>query len=185
MSLIYCCFLWRRLQEGGNCWDDASLMSCRRGLRRERRRDLTAVNSDRHKSDLCARYGVAVVLPGIGRILPASELESSRVSMNTRNHFDLWTLVVIVLTLGLFLVALFVKGLTHDVFLEAGVFLVSVKLILLAHKNNASNDAIQRKLDEIHSALQSLRRTGGSAGGTQRSGSHSDDAQLLRSESRD
>jgi hypothetical protein len=94
--------------------------------------------------------------------------------MNTRNHFDPWSLVVIILTLALFLIALFAKGLTHDLLLEAGVFLVSVKLILLGYKNNASNGSIQQKLDEIYSAVQNLGPTGAPAsrarnGGTQRS----------------
>jgi hypothetical protein len=81
--------------------------------------------------------------------------------MNARNHFDPWSLLVIVFTLGLFLIALFTKGITHDLLLEAGVFLVSVKLILMGYKNSASNDSIQQKLDEIHSAVQDLGRTRG------------------------
>jgi hypothetical protein len=81
--------------------------------------------------------------------------------MNTGNHFDPWSLLVIVITLGLFLIALFTRGFTHDLLLEAGVFLVSVKLILMGYKNSASNDSIQQKLDEIRSAVQSLERTHG------------------------
>jgi hypothetical protein len=105
--------------------------------------------------------------------------------MKTRNHFDLWALVVIVLTLGLFLIALFVKGLTHDLLLEAGVFLVSVKLILMGYKNSASNGSIQQKLDEIYLAVQNLGPTHGAASGMQWNGSRSDDAQPLRGESPD
>jgi hypothetical protein len=44
--------------------------------------------------------------------------------------------VVIALTLILFVVALLIKGFTHDLLLEADVFLVSVKLILMSHKNS-------------------------------------------------
>ncbi len=44
-------------------------------------------------------------------------------------HIDSWSWVVIAITLVLFLVALFLKGLSHDLLLEAGVFLISVKLI--------------------------------------------------------
>jgi len=33
-------------------------------------------------------------------------------------------------------VALFTKGFTHDILLEAGVLLVSVKLIIMAYKNS-------------------------------------------------
>ncbi len=46
-------------------------------------------------------------------------------------HFDTPTVIVIIVTFVLFAVALFVKGFTHDLLLEAGVFLVSVKLMLL------------------------------------------------------
>jgi hypothetical protein len=104
--------------------------------------------------------------------------------MNTRNHFDPWSLVVIVLTLGLFLIALFTKGLTHDLLLEAGVFLVSVKLILAGYKNSASNGAIQQKLDQIYSAVQNLRPAPGADSGMQRR-SCSDGTQPLRGESGD
>jgi hypothetical protein len=48
---------------------------------------------------------------------------------------DIPTIVVIVLTLGLFIVSLFVKGFTHDLLLESGVFLVSTKLILMSFSN--------------------------------------------------
>ena len=43
--------------------------------------------------------------------------------------------IVIILTIALFLAALALKGFTHEILLEAGVFLVSTKLILMARKN--------------------------------------------------
>ncbi len=76
--------------------------------------------------------------------------------MDTRRHFDAWSLVVMAITLVLFLAALFAKGLTHDLLLEAGVFLVSVKLILMAYKNSVASAGMQEKLDEIHAALRRL-----------------------------
>jgi hypothetical protein len=94
--------------------------------------------------------------------------------MNARNHFDPWSLLVILFTLVLFLIALFTKGITHDLLLEAGVFLVSVKLILMGYKNSASNDSIEQKLDEIRSAVQNLGRTHGPDGAMQPTGSRSD-----------
>ena len=60
-----------------------------------------------------------------------------------RKHFDLGSLIVIVITFILFAVALFTKGFTHDLLLESGVFLVSVKLILMAYKSSV--DAIELK----------------------------------------
>ena len=63
------------------------------------------------------------------------------------NHFDLGSLVVIVITFILFVLALFTKGLTHDLLLEAGVFLVSVKLILMAYKNSVSSKELLKELN--------------------------------------
>jgi hypothetical protein len=51
-------------------------------------------------------------------------------------HFDFGSIIVIAITLILFVAALFFKGFTHDLLLEAGVFLVSVKLIMMAYNNS-------------------------------------------------
>jgi hypothetical protein len=64
-----------------------------------------------------------------------------------------WTVTIIVLTFGLFAAALFFNGFTHDVLLEAGVFLVSVKLILMAKENSATEARIEKQLDEIKEML--------------------------------
>ena len=74
--------------------------------------------------------------------------------MDTRKHFDTWSLLVIAITLILFVAALFTKGFTHDLLLEAGLFLVSVKLILMAYKSSVATAMLQQKLDEIHAAVQ-------------------------------
>jgi len=58
------------------------------------------------------------------------------------------------ITLILFVAALFTKGFTHDLLLEAGVFLVSVKLILMAYKNSVATANVQEKLDKIQATLQ-------------------------------
>jgi hypothetical protein len=47
---------------------------------------------------------------------------------------DPWALIIIVMTLVLFLLALILQGFNHDRLLEAGGFLVSAKLILMAKK---------------------------------------------------
>jgi hypothetical protein len=79
------------------------------------------------------------------------------------NHLDPWSAVVIVLTLVLFLTALFIKGFTHEMLLEAGVFLVSVKLILMGYKNHLSTLAADARLRQIESLLQEMQgRTSGS-----------------------
>ncbi len=66
-----------------------------------------------------------------------------------------WTLLVIAMTLGLFLAALVLTGFTHDLLLEAGVFLVSVKLILMASKNAETESRLERHLIEIKELLAS------------------------------
>lgn len=66
---------------------------------------------------------------------------------------DRGSLLVAAITLGLFIAALFTKGLSHDLFLEAGVFLVSVKLIIMAYRNSVSVGQLDRKLDTILSKL--------------------------------
>ena len=75
---------------------------------------------------------------------------------NIKDQFDGWSWVVILTTLILFVAALFEKGLTHDLLLEAGVFLVSVKLILMSYKNGVTADSIQKKLGDIQAALARL-----------------------------
>ena len=70
---------------------------------------------------------------------------------------DFGTLATIILTLGLFIAALFVKGLTHDLLLEAGVFLVSVKLVLMSYKSGVAADAIRFELTAIRRTLQAER----------------------------
>jgi hypothetical protein len=67
---------------------------------------------------------------------------------------DTGTVAVTLTTLFLFIAALFFKGITHDLFLEAGVFLVSIKIILMTYKNSVSVKSMQEKLDGILAALK-------------------------------
>ena len=64
-------------------------------------------------------------------------------------HFDMGSLIVIAITFCLFVMALFFTGLTHALLLEAGVFLVSVKLILMAYKSSVSSAHIESEFQEI------------------------------------
>jgi hypothetical protein len=73
-----------------------------------------------------------------------------------RKHFDVWSMVVIALTLILFIVALFIQGLTHELLLEAGVFLVSVKLILMSYKNSVLAVETEKRLEQIHDLLRAM-----------------------------
>jgi hypothetical protein len=62
---------------------------------------------------------------------------------------DTGTVSVIVVTFGLFLLAIFMKGIGKDLLLEAGVLMVSVKLIMMSFKNAAESQAIREDLDRI------------------------------------
>ncbi len=70
-----------------------------------------------------------------------------------KSHFDTPTLITILITLVLFIAALFTKGFTHDLLLEAGVFLVSVKLILMGYRNSVAVNTI---LEEIRISREAL-----------------------------
>jgi len=72
-------------------------------------------------------------------------------------HYDPWAIVVIALTLILFIAALFLKGFSHDVLLEAGVFLVSVKLIMMSYKNSILAQHTEERLEQIYSLLQDFK----------------------------
>lgn len=74
-------------------------------------------------------------------------------------HFDAGTLVIIAITLVLFAVALFEKGFSHDLLLEAGVFLVSVKLILMSYKNSRAAYNMRKQLDSIQRTLEQIANT--------------------------
>lgn len=72
-------------------------------------------------------------------------------------HFDIGSLLVIVITFVLFTIALFFTGFTHDLLLEAGVFLVSLKLIIMAYKSSVSSLRIHQELEEIKSLLHEIK----------------------------
>ena len=71
-------------------------------------------------------------------------------------HFkilDVGSSVVVAITFVLFALALLVKGFTHGLLLEAGIFLVSVKLIFMSYKSNAMKKSMEAKLDALRDAL--------------------------------
>ena len=80
--------------------------------------------------------------------------------MRQMKAVDPGSIVVMVVTLILFIAALFTKGFTHDLLLEAGVFLVSVKLILMAYRNTVTAKDLQRELQEIKAILLSRSSAG-------------------------
>jgi len=71
-----------------------------------------------------------------------------------RKYLSTIDLIVIIVTFLLFTIALFVKGLTHDILVEAGVLLVSIKIIVMNYRITVSNKAILEKLDEIRDTMR-------------------------------
>jgi hypothetical protein len=71
-----------------------------------------------------------------------------------KNYLDIGSAIVVVVTFILFAAALFTKGFTHDLFLEIGVLLVSVKIIMMAHKNEIHIQNLRKELKEIKIFLQ-------------------------------
>jgi hypothetical protein len=71
---------------------------------------------------------------------------------------DLGTIAIISVTFLLFVLALFEKGFTHDLLLEAGVFFVSVKLIVMSYKNSLDARDMRIQLDAIQQAIARLNR---------------------------
>jgi hypothetical protein len=69
---------------------------------------------------------------------------------------DFWSGLVIVLTVLLFVLALFLHGFTHDLLLEGGVLLVSAKLVIMAHKNGVLWKKLHADIDEIKVSLGRL-----------------------------
>jgi len=57
----------------------------------------------------------------------------------------------------LFIGALFTKGFTHDLLLEAGVFLVSVKLILMAYNSKQNQVTIMREFEELKALMKEAK----------------------------
>jgi hypothetical protein len=70
-----------------------------------------------------------------------------------KRYIDKASAFTLVLTLVLFVMALFVKGFTHDLLLEAGVFLVSIKLVLAGYKNEQGTRTVLDRLDRIDQKL--------------------------------
>ncbi|MDR3605954.1 MAG: hypothetical protein P4M08_01080 [Oligoflexia bacterium] len=66
-----------------------------------------------------------------------------------KKWLDRASLLTLAVTVVFFLMAAIEKGLTHDLLLEAGVFLVSVKLVIANQKSELLIRGLQAKLDSI------------------------------------
>ena len=73
-----------------------------------------------------------------------------------KNFISLADLLVIISTFLLFIIALFSKGFTHDILLEAGVLAVSVKIIMMGYKNNQHIKTVLNELEDIKRILSKI-----------------------------
>ena len=78
-----------------------------------------------------------------------------------KKHFDIGSMIVIIVTFILFILALFTKGFTQDILLEAGVFLVSVKLIMMAYNSSVHIKSIENELKDIKGLLKEKKYLNG------------------------
>lgn len=78
--------------------------------------------------------------------------------MEKKAFIDMGSVIVMTITFLLFTGALFTKGFTHDLFLEAGVFLVSVKLMIMVYRNGRASLEIAQRLDALTELVHRLEQ---------------------------
>jgi hypothetical protein len=66
-----------------------------------------------------------------------------------KRHIDLASTLTLIITVVLFVIALFEKGFTHELLLEAGVFLISIKLVLSSFRTQQRLHSIEEKLERL------------------------------------
>ena len=64
------------------------------------------------------------------------------------------SMAIIFITFTLFVVSLFQKGLSHEILIDTGIFLVSVKLIVMSFKNNLYMKDLNQQLEEIKKLIK-------------------------------
>lgn len=70
-----------------------------------------------------------------------------------KRYVDIGSIIVISITFVLFVIALFTKGFTHDLLLEAGILLISVKLIMMAYRSGIFYNNILQELKNLNETL--------------------------------
>ena len=71
-----------------------------------------------------------------------------------KKYFDTGSIVVIIITFFLFVLALFTTGFSRDLLLGAGVFLVSAKLIMMGYHHRVASKELEKELKEIKLILK-------------------------------
>lgn len=67
--------------------------------------------------------------------------------------------VILTITLFLFIIAIFTEGFIHNLSLEAGILLVSIKVIMIGYKIKLSHKVILKELEDIKKTLLELKST--------------------------
>jgi hypothetical protein len=76
------------------------------------------------------------------------------------DHLGAGSAAILAVTLVLFVLALFLKGFSKELLIEAAVFLVSVKIILATYRNSMESKAILKRLDSIEGLLRNGQARG-------------------------
>jgi hypothetical protein len=64
-------------------------------------------------------------------------------------YFDIAIVFIMIVTGLLFIAALCAKVFTHELLFEAGVLLVSIKLIMMAYRNSLNFKELKNEINEI------------------------------------
>lgn len=78
------------------------------------------------------------------------------------NKLGIGNMIVISLTIIVFIIALFLKGFTHEILLEVGVLLVSIKLIMITNKISTANQKLLNEMNKIKKVLDELKNNANS-----------------------
>jgi hypothetical protein len=76
-----------------------------------------------------------------------------------KKYLSITDMIVIIVTALLFLIALFVNGISKELLLEVGILLVSIKLILMNHKNARANEKILEELVQLKKRISKTDNT--------------------------
>ena len=74
--------------------------------------------------------------------------------LKLRERLDMGSMAIIFITFTLFVVSLFQKGLTHEILVDTGIFLVSVKLIVMSFRNNLYMKDLNQQLEDIKKLIK-------------------------------
>jgi len=74
-----------------------------------------------------------------------------------KKFVDFANAAIIAVTIILFVVASIAKGFTHELLLEVGVLLVSIKLIMMNYKNSKANEELLKQLEGMKELLDQIK----------------------------